>query len=60
MSPETMAAHREKAAWTRFTETRSSEDLATWRKALQQLHDELQDRTRILLQGVRTSAPVVP
>ncbi len=60
MSPGQMAAHRERSAWSKFTETRSDEDLRAWHRALQLLHDELEHRQRLLMQGVRTSAPVVP
>jgi len=40
--------HAEAAAWSKFSASRTNEDLQAWRDALQALNDELQHRARIL------------
>lgn len=55
MSPADIASLRERAAWRRYCESQSLEDLTAWRKALQVLNDELEHRTRLLHQQVKVA-----
>lgn len=50
-----MAQLRERSAWAKYTASQNVDDLVAWRRTLGVLNAELEHRTRILAEHVRTS-----